>query len=376
MIAFFGTFAQKKKKMLLNWLDAPNTSFSRYHEDKNLAKIIASYHDDGSSLAEAQIALIGVNTEKADKIRSEIYNLTEIPLKIVDLGNLKNEKPAFAIQIMGFLLKSNILPILFGGDEGFIFSLYHAFQLNEKMVNLAIVDRSIRFTAKKSDEKAYLNPLLNPPHQNLFHLSILGTQTHLTHPYLFEVLKDNDFDTISLGKINADLSETEPIIRDADLFSFNLSAIKHADFPSQKEPFPTGLTAQEACAMSRFAGMSDKLSAFGLFGYEESIDNQSIGAKMSALIIWYFLDGFANRQQEFPLTKKGLKKYIVFFKKDDVQIAFWKSIKTGRWWMEIPITKKDQPTRHALLPCTHNDYLMATNDQLPNRLLSGLSRIG
>ncbi len=367
---------KNRQRMLLNWLDAPNTTFSKYYDDKNLAKIITSYHQDDSSLVKAKIALIGVNPQKADLIREEIFKLTEIPLKIVDLGNLKNEKPAFAIQIMGFLLKSNILPILFGGDESFIFSLYHAFQLNEKMVNLTIVDRSIRFTAKKSDEKAYLNPLLNPPHQNLFHLSILGTQTHLSHPYLFEVLKDNDFEALSLGKINADITQSEPIIRDADLFSFNLSAIKYADFPSQKEPFPTGLTAQEACTMARFAGLSDKLSAFGLFGYEETLDKHKIGAKMSALIVWYFLDGFANRQQEFPLTKKGLKKYIVFFKKDDVQIAFWKSVKTGRWWMEIPIAKKDQPTRHALLPCSHNDYVMATNNQLPNRLLSGLSRIG
>ncbi|HHB79368.1 MAG TPA: hypothetical protein ENK85_09070, partial [Saprospiraceae bacterium] len=298
------------------------------------------------------------------------------PTQTIDLGNLKNEKPGFAIQLIGFLLKSKILPILFGGDDQFIFSLYHAFQLNEKMVNLTIIDNSIRFTAVQSDTASYLNPLLNPPHQNLFHLSIIGTQTHFNHQSLYKILHDNDFEWESLGAIKSNIANSEPLIRDADLVSFNLAAIKGADCPGQKNPSPTGLSAQEACTMARFAGMSDKLSAFGLFGFEPDSDQNSMTAKMGALIIWYFLDGVANRKNEFPLSKKGLKKYIVVHKKNDVEISFWKSEQTGRWWMEIPIYRKNQQLRHALLPCSYDDYLMATKDQLPLRLLNGLSRIG
>ncbi len=305
-----------------------------------------------------------------------MFNLVGFQLKTIDLGNLKNEKPGFAIQLVGFLLESKILPILFGGDDQFIFSLYHAFQLNEKMVNLAIIDNTIRFTAKQTDTKSYLNPLLNPPHKNLFHLSILGTQAHINNTNLYKTLSDNDFEWQSLGNMKKNLANAEPMIRDADLLSFNLAAIKGADCPGQKEPFPTGLSAQEACTIARFAGMSDKLTAFGIFGYDPKKDIQNISAKMAALVIWYFLDGVSNRKQEFPISKKGLKKYVVVHKKNDVHISFWKSEQTGRWWMEIPIYRKNQQLRHALLPCSHDDYIMATKDLLPTRLLNGLSRIG
>ena len=362
--------------MLQNWLTPSNTTLSNNKNHDSFGHKIEFYPHNENALAEAKIALIGINSEKADKIRNELFSLAGLPLKAIDLGNLKNENPGFAIQLISFLLESKILPILFGGDDQYIFSLYHAFQLNEKMVNLAIIDNTIRFTAKQSDTSSYLNPLLNPPHKNLFHLSILGTQTHLNNKNLYKILSDNDFEWQSLGEIKTNLGNSEPMIRDADLLSFNLSAIKAADCPGQTSPFPTGLSAQEACSISRFAGMSDKLTAFGVFGYDPTKDIHDISAKMAALVIWYFLDGVTNRQQEFPLSKKGLKKYVVVHKKNDVHISFWKSEKTGRWWMEIPIYRKNQQPRHALLPCSHDDYIMATKDLLPSRLLNGLSRIG
>lgn len=362
--------------MLKNWLSPSNVTRLTEPKGKNLGTKITNYHQNEDELADAKVALIGINAHKADKIRTELFALSNFSQKSIDLGNLKNEKPGFAIQLIGFLLESKILPILFGGDEQFVFSLYHAFQLNEKMVNLTIIDNTIRFTAIQSDTKSYLNPLLNPPHKNLFHLSILGTQAHINNPNLYKVLSDNDFEWETLGSMTSNLANSEPLIRDADLVSFNVAAIKAADCPGQEQPFPTGLSAQDSCALARFAGMSDKLTAFGVFGYQPQNDLNGISAKMAALIIWYFLDGVANRQNEFPLSKAGLKKYVVVHKKNDVHISFWKSEKTGRWWMEIPIYRKNQQLRHALLPCSHDDYIMATKDLLPIRLLNGLSRIG
>jgi len=362
--------------MLKNWLTSSKVTALHDKNSHKFGHKVELYHENDQALSNAKVALIGINAENADQIRTELYNLVGFQLKTIDLGNLKNEHPGFAIQLIGFLLESKILPILFGGDEQYISSLYHAFQLNEKMVNLAIIDNTIRFTAKKSDAASYLNPLLNPPHKNLFHLSILGTQTHINDINLYKVLTDNDFEWQSLGNMKTNLANSEPMIRDADLLSFNLASIKAADCPGQKDPFPTGLSAQEACSIARFAGMSDKLTAFGIFGYEPKKDIQHVSAKMAALVIWYFLDGVTNRQQEFPLSKNSLKKYVVVHKKNDVHISFWKSEKTGRWWMEIPIYRKNQQLRHALLPCSHDDYIMATKDLLPTRLLNGLSRIG
>jgi hypothetical protein len=52
---------------------------------------------------------------------------------------------------------------------------------------------------------------------------------------------------------------------------------------------------------------------------------------------------------------------------DEETYNFYKSNKSGRWWMEINIKDNNKTKRRTLIPCTYNDYLSANNQEVPER---------
>jgi hypothetical protein len=60
-------------------------------------------------------------------------------------------------------------------------------------------------------------------------------------------------------------------------------------------------------------------------------------------------------------------KYIVPL--EDQELVFYKSHKTGRWWIEIPYlsTANTKLKKNTLLPCSHEEYLAACQHEIPER---------
>jgi formiminoglutamase len=181
---------------------------------------------------------------------------------------------------------------------------------------------------------------------------------------------------IRLGKVKTAFSEIEPLLRDADMISFNLRALKSCDAPAVRNSSPSGFFSEEACQICRYAGLSDKLSSIGFYGYDSEfeIDRDKQTPKTLAQMIWYFIDGYYNRRNDFPVSMDGLMEYIVDFKGHDYQLTFWKSNKTGRWWIQVPVKTKKKLQRHQLIPCSYNDYLLASNEEIPERLINAFKR--
>lgn len=240
---------------------------------------------------------------------------------------------------------------------------------------MVLVDERIAYQLDKRKVKEYyLREVLDSPQSRLFHLSFIGTQAHFIPPGILPYLDKRHFDYVRLGNAKANMSELEPLIRDGDLLSLNLSALKAAEVPGQSKASPSGFTVEEACQITRYAGMSDKLKALGIYGYQHSKDKSGQSAMAVAQMIWYFIDGFYHRKNDFPASTDGLTEYIVEFKKLDYQLTFWRSEKSGRWWMQVPVKSKSDYQRHRLVPCSYNDYLLACKDELPERLLNALRR--
>ena len=65
---------------------------------------------------------------------------------------------------------------------------------------------------------------------------------------------------------------------------------------------------------------------------------------------------------------------LLILKKTDYSLTFWKSEKTGRWWMQVPIKTKKKLDRHKLIPCSYLDYQMACREELAERLLNAFRR--
>jgi hypothetical protein len=108
--------------------------------------------------------------------------------------------------------------------------------------------------------------------------------------------------------------------------------------------------------------ISDKVSSFGFLII---IQNKNV---LIAQIIWYFIEGYNYRSNEYPFgSKENYLKYIVPF--EDEELVFYKSNKTERWWIEIPFFSNvnNKLKKNTLLPCSYEDYLRACDQEIPER---------
>lgn len=365
--------------MLDNWLSPIRNELlqSDQWEPYQIGSRIRIYRNEFPDLHDVQVALIGIGDRDADAVRQELYRLS-FPfegLTVADLGNIRRKSVPFMIAPIRELLDGRIFPLIIGADPLFTMVQYQAFHSLQQLISLVIVDERIRLHPSHADKKKYyLNQLTDVRKSGLFHLGFIGPQTHFADPEVLRYLEQQHYDCIRLGRAQADLSELEPIIRDGDLCSLNLAGLKRSEAPAVGEGSPSGFYLEEACQISRYAGMSDKLKSFGIFGYRNNLDQRNQTAQAVAQIIWYFLDGFFNRKHDFPAGTEGLVEYIVDFKKLEYQLTFWKSQKSGRWWMQVPVKTREQYQRHRLIPCSYNDYKLACQEELPDRLLHAFKR--
>lgn len=364
--------------MFQNWLH-PLEDTTEELEEYQFGRHIQRYTGQLPDLQETRVAIIGIGADDAAAIRRELYRMS-FPfrgLEIADLGDVRNTEISFIIPLIRELLDSQIFPLILGNDARQALAQYKAFQSLQQLISLAIVDERIPYSRETKDkEKYFLQEVLDSKHSRLFHLSFIGCQAHFVPPGTFEYLDKRHFEYVRLGKAKAELAELEPLIRDCDLLSVNLSALKQAEAPGQENATPSGFTSEEACQATRYAGMSDKLKALGLYGFRKALDQNRQTANAVAQMAWYFLDGFYNRKGDFPVSTDGLAEYIVDFKQQDYQLTFWRSDKSGRWWMQVPVKTRSRYQRHRLIPCSYNDYLLACKDELPDRLLNALRRFG
>lgn len=364
--------------MLDNWLRPINPSISNdlRLEQEQFGEKIKLYQQEFPSLKDVSVAIIGIGEAEADAVRRELYPMS-FPfgkMKMADLGNVRKEDGAFIIPLLQELLESRICPIIIGSDGKSAQAQFKAHNSVQSSVSLVIVNESIPFHPKQGELWGnYLNPVLNNKNR-LFHFSTLGCQSHFVDESVFVELENRDFDCIRLGKAKSSLPELEPYIRDADVLGFHLNSLKSSEAPGVENASPSGFFTEEACQISRYAGMSDKLTSIGFYGYRKQFDNGRQTAMTLAQLVWYFVDGFYNRKNDFPASMDDLVEYIVDFKGHDYQLTFWKSNKTGRWWLQVPAKTKKKHERHRLIPCSHRDYLQACNEELPARLVNAMKR--
>ncbi len=325
-------------------------------------------------LKKTKIAIIGLAPDEANEIRKVLYPMSGIfpDLAIADLGNLRKPDPAFLIPVVHEMLSGKIIPILIGGKNELATAQFLAYHETKALVNLVAVDEKTRFGDAPDN---FYNHLLSPRHSALFHYGLIGNQAHQSATDALEIIENQNFENIRLGKCRPSLEETEPVIRDADLFTFHLGALKMTEAPGVFDASPSGFFSEEACQICRYAGISDKLTSFGIYGFDKKLDPKNQTAQVVAQMIWYFLEGFFSRKNDFPASTDGLTEYIVDLPALNYQITFWKSTRSGRWWMQIPVETKRKHLRHRLVPCSYQDYQSAAvREELPDRLMKAFFR--
>ncbi len=340
-------------------------------------------HDDNHfpDLEKIKIAIIGVKENRGDTtankdvnldyIRKELYNLYSGNWNetIADLGDIlpgnEIKDTYFALQkTCNSLIKKKIIPIIIGGSQDLTYSIYRAYDTLEQMVNLVSIDSKFDFGKDDNpiSEESYLTKIIIEEPNNLFNYSNIGYQSYYNSQEEIDLIEKLYFDAYRLGEVSSNISISEPIFRDADLVSIDLKSVQSSSSANFKNFMPNGFNGKEICALSRYAGISDKVSAIGIFNHNNTLQESILIAQ----IIWYFIEGYHYRSNEYPFsTKENYLKYIVPI--DDDEIIFYKSNKTDRWWIEITYITGNKLNKNSLLPCTHNDYLAACNQEIPER---------
>ncbi|MCK0132042.1 formimidoylglutamase [Flavobacteriaceae bacterium F08102] len=356
----------------------PNQSFG-----KNLR--IHSKKNGLPDLDDVQLAIVAVNEGRRaidnrgagddfNVIRKYLYQLYPGNWfsNIADLGNIPQgeteEDSYFALQaLVADLLKKNIIPIILGGGHDLTYANYRAYDSLEQTVNLTVVDSHFNLGTIEDEltSQSFLSRIVMDAPNNLFNYSIIGYQTYFNSQEEIDLIEKLNFDAYRLGEVANDLKSVEPILRDADVVSIDIGAVRRAEAPANNNAVPNGFYGEAICAIARYAGISDKVSSFGIYEYNAKYDEKDQTAHLIAQMIWYFIEGYNFRSNEYPFTsKKDYKKYIVPI--DNEVINFYKSNKSDRWWMEITY-QHNKLTKHALIPCTYEDYLRTGNQVIPDR---------
>jgi len=341
-----------------------------------------------------KIAILGVDEDRSTDgnfgsgkdlhhIRSHFYKLFpgDWKVPIADLGNIRKGESIsdthFAVkEVIKNLLKMNIVPILIGGGQDITFSNYKAYDDLEQTVNLVVVDSKFDLgnLEDKLSSKSYLSKIIMEVPTNLFNFSNIGYQTYLNPQEEIKLIQGLNFDTYRLAEAK-ELEILEPVLRDADIVSIDIGSVRQSDAPANKNVSPNGFYGDEICGIARYAGISDKVSSFGIYEYNSKFDNNNLTAHLIAQMIWCFIEGFNSRVKDYPFaTKEDYQKFTVMLENDD-PINFYKSNKTGRWWMEINLIQHNKYKRRALIPCTYQDYLETTNQMIPERWFKAQSKM-
>jgi arginase family enzyme len=263
------------------------------------------------------------------------------------------------------LLAQNLIVILIGGTQDITVPIFQTFEGIKSNINLSSIDRTIDLVkdSVKTTAESYLTELLFRK-RRLFKYSNLGHQIHLTDKTNIDLINKLYHDAYRLGEIRSNLKLVEPVLRDSDIVSFDMCSIRQADSPGHYNPSPSGFTAEEACQLARYAGLSDNISVFGLFEYNPKFDTMNQSANIAAQLIWYFIDGLACRTPEEPTEENSnFKTFIVRHSDLNYEITFYRSLVSERWWMEVPNPKADKP---ILISCSPNDYKIASEQEVPD----------
>jgi len=291
-------------------------------------------------------------------------------ISIADLGTIQAgasiEDTYFLVKtICEDLLRKKIIPIVIGGSHDLTYPLYRAYDNLDQMVNLVSVDSQFDFAKENSlPQNSFLSKIVVDEPNNLFNYSNIGFQTYYNSQEEIDLIEKLYFEAYRLGEVAANIAIAEPVFRDADLVSIDVKSVQSVFSGNFIGFIPNGFTGKEICALARYAGISDKVSSFGIFNFKSN-ERES---PLISQIVWYFIEGYCFRSKEYPFgSKEEYLKYIVPV--EDDELIFYKSNKTGRWWIEIPFVSNvnNKLKRNTLLPCTYDDYLASCEQEIPER---------
>ena len=317
-----------------------------------------------------------------NEIRKSFYNLYpgNWSSNIADLGNLilgENVEQTYGrlISLLSILFEKGIIPLIVGGSHDLLYANYRSYDSFKSTVNIVNIDSNFDLgdSSKPINNLSYLGKIiLDEPH-NLFNYSNLGFQTYHNSQEEIDLMENLYFESYRLGEVSSNIRLAEPVMRDADIVSIDLKSVRASELSSRQKFSPNGFDGKEICALSRYAGISNKVTSFGIYEYKSSNEDE-ITEMLISQIIWYFIEGVNCRVKDSDFqNEQDYNKFTVIV--DEYELVFYQNKITSRWWIEIiGEGSNNKLKQNTLLPCTHDDYEDAKNGMIPERWFKAIKK--
>ena len=359
--------------------------------DRLLHNILMYNPEAPLNIGEADIAIMGVpevrNTYNnpscslaPDEIRRQFYQLYgwRKEVRILDLGNLRLGKTvedtyAAVSEVVAYLVENKVIPIMLGGGNDLAYANYRAYELLERVVNVVDIDACFDLGTETAPIRsdAYVNKLVLQQPNFLLNYANIGYQSYMNSPESVKMMESLFFETYRVGYMRRNLEEVEPVVRNADMVSLDISAVRRPDAPGCPHNSSNGFYGEEICQISKYVGLSDKLSSFGIYEYDPTLDFNNQTSQLIAHILWYFVEGFIYRQSDGQFkNKEDYRQFNVSVTGALDELIFYNSRKSGRWWVIVPMYQKDRNhVQNYYLPCSKRDFDLACEDKISDRWL-------
>lgn len=353
------------------------------YKDGQLGTVIPVYEEEFPELDDVQIVVVGCAEQRGsgliggennapDIIRRHFYQLYywHTDIRIADIGNVKTgssftDSYAALKTVVNELMNDGKTVIILGGSHDLTLAQYQACASNKKPIEATCVDALIDLNIDSPfRHENFLMEMLTGEPNYLRHYNHVAFQSYYVHPRMLETMDKLRFDCFRVGHVKESIEEMEPVIRNSDFFSFDISAIANAFAPANTVS-PNGLNGEEACVLMRYAGMSHSVKSIGVYGYNARHDKDELTARQISQMLWYVIDGRSRGKREAQLNEKeSFNEYHMAFA--ELETTFLQSKKTGRWWMQLPDNR--------YIACSYKDYLLASSNEIPERWLRAQER--
>ena len=279
------------------------------------------------SFKNTRIAIVGVQETRSigqphqrkqnlNGIRKALYGLyignwnnNIIDLGDIPIGDKEKDSHKALHDIAKEMYQRNILLIAFGGSQENTLGLCSVFNEFEVYYNLTSIDYKFDFGGDGCliSPDSYMSKLIASRPNYMTNFCNLGYQSYMVAQDEIDLMERLYFESIRLGRLTSDIKVVEPLMRDSDIISMDMTAVKSNELQGGLTQV-NGFTAQQFCALARYVGISDRVRFVGLC----NIPDSNSSSNLTAQAVWYIIEGMHYRVNEYPFsTKENSVRYVV-----------------------------------------------------------------
>jgi formiminoglutamase len=312
-----------------------------------------------------EVAIMSVGAQWLP-LRRAFYSLMNhfSSLKIVDYGVFLESKDAShsllgLVQVLEQLKENKTHVLILGTDYNGVIAQWENSGDNGGIKDLAFVIPSLESPLIEPFWDIWTNKSF---HNDLFHVSFLGHQSYFNPIDKYEKMNDFFYDELRLGALRSQPHAIEPILRESSYLAFDINALKSSECDAGTMHYPNGISTEEACLISRYAGISNQIDSVGIYGLREDLSVRD--SMQLAQMCWYYLEGIEAKyydipnenNRDFTIMRCPLEGYHVD------EMVFLKSLKSGRIWMQVSFQNQKR-----WIGCTEEEYLIAVQGEIPEK---------